>query len=391
MQRTRPTTLPAWPFGRRISGRGSWPTLGLIITAVALIAAACGGGGDDAAAPSAGQAGQTAQAQAEAQAEEQTQATLSGTIEIAGSSTVFPIAEAWAEEFGLATDGVHVNVASIGSGAGFERFCNGETDITNASRAMKTEEEEICDANGVAFIEIPVAFDGLTVAVNINNDWVDYLTVDELAKIFGPTDFAVTWADVRPGWPDTRISIFSPGSDSGTFDYFSDEVNGEEGVQRTDNTQFSEDDNVLVQGIDGETGAVGYFGFAYFINNQDRIRAVPIDPGTGAVSPTIETIENGAYAPLSRPLFIYAKVASLARPEVKAFLEWALSTGRALVDDPSVGYVQLPDALYGASLARVEDGSPTGALMAHAPEGATLADHIRRITHPRRRASLTGS
>ncbi|MXY79805.1 MAG: PstS family phosphate ABC transporter substrate-binding protein [Chloroflexi bacterium] len=337
-----------------------WPPLALIAPAAARAAAACGGGGDDAAGPSGAQPGQAPR--------------LSGTIEIAGSSTVFPIAEAWAEEFGLATDGVHVNVASIGSGAGFERFCNGETDITNASRAMHASEEEICDANGVAFIEIPVAADGLTVVVNVNNDWVDYLTLDELAKIFGPADFAVTWADVRPGWPDTRISIFSPGSDSGTFDYFSDEVNGEEGVQRTDNTQFSEDDNVLVQGINGELGAVGYFGFAYFINNQKRVRAVPIDPGTGAVSPTIETIENGAYAPLSRPLFIYAKVESLERRTVRAFLEWALTTGRILVDDPSVGYVQLPDALYAASLARVEDGSATGALMAHAPEGATLAD-----------------
>ena len=367
MQRTRPTT----PL-HRLLGRGSWLTLGLIITAVALIAAACGGGGEE---PAAASAGQTPQAQAQAEAEEQAQAPrLSGTIEIAGSSTVFPIAEAWAEEFGLATDGVHVNVASIGSGAGFERFCNGETDISNASRAMHASEEEICDANGVTFIEIPVAFDGLTVAVNLDNDWVDSLTVDELAKIFGPTGFAVTWADVRPGWPDTRISIFSPGSDSGTFDYFSDVVNGEEGVQRTDNSQFSEDDNVLVQGIDGEAGAVGYFGFAYFINNQDRIRAVPIDPGTGAVSPTIATIETGTYAPLSRPLFIYAKVESLERSEVRAFLEWALTTGRVLVDDPSVGYVQLPAALYAASLARVEEGSPTGALMAHAPEGATLAD-----------------
>ncbi len=335
---------------------------------MALVAAACGG--DDDAAASATQTGQATQAQAE----EEAQAALSGTIEIAGSSTVFPIAEAWAEEFGLATDGVHVNVASIGSGAGFERFCNGETDITNASRAMHASEEEICDANGVAFIEIPVAFDGLTVSVNVNNDWVDYLTVEELAKIFGPTGFAVTWADVRPGWPDTRISIFSPGSDSGTFDYFSDVVNGEEGVQRTDNTQFSEDDNVLVQGINGEAGAVGYFGFAYFINNQDRIRAVPIDPGAGAVRPTIETIESGAYAPLSRPLFIYAKVASLSRPEVKAFVEWALTTGRVLVDDPSVGYVQLPGALYEASLARIAAGNPTGALMASAPEDATLAD-----------------
>ena len=346
-----PRTQPATPR-RRLLGRGSRLTLGLIITALAVVAAACGGDDGD----------------------EQAGAALSGTIEIAGSSTVFPIAEAWAEEFGLATPGVHVNVASIGSGAGFERFCNGETDIATASRAMHASEEEICDANGVAFIEIPVAFDGLTVAVNVNNEWADYLTLDELAKIFGPADFAVTWADVRAGWPDRRISIFSPGSDSGTFDYFSDEVNGEEGVQRTDNSQFSEDDNVLVQGINGELGAIGYFGFAYFINNQKRIRAVPIDAGAGPISPSIETIENGIYAPLSRPLFIYARVASLARPEVEAFLQWALTTGRILVDDPTVGYVQLPDALYAASLARVAAGSPTGALMAHAPDGATLVE-----------------
>jgi phosphate transport system substrate-binding protein len=348
LPRPRPTLPRGRPFGR-----GNRPALGLLIAAVALAGAACGGGSDGA---------------------EQGEAALSGTIEIAGSSTVFPIAEAWAEEFGLATDGVHVNVASIGSGAGFERFCNGETDITNASRAMKPSEEEICDANGVTFIEMPVAFDGLTVAVNVNNDWVDSLTVEELARIFGPTDFAVTWADVRPDWPDRRISIFSPGSDSGTFDYFSDVVNGEEGVQRTNNSQFSEDDNVLVQGINGELGAVAYFGFAYFINNQQRIRAVPIDAGRGAVSPTIETIETGVYAPLSRPLFIYVKMAALARAEVKAFVEWALTIGRVLVDDPTVGYVQLPDALYAATLARVEAGAPTGALMAHAPEGATLAD-----------------
>ena len=328
-----------------------------MVAAMAVIASACGG--DDGSA-----AGQSEQAGLD----------LSGTIEIAGSSTVFPIAEAWAEEFGLEERGVRVNVASIGSGAGFERFCNGETDISNASRAMKAEEAASCAANGVEFIEIPVAFDGLTVAVNIENDWVDFLTLEELGKIFGPQDFAKKWAEVRAGWPDETISIFSPGSDSGTFDYFSEEINGEEGVLRTDRTEFSEDDNFLVRGINGQRGAVGYFGFAYFVNNQERVRAIPIDGGAGPVSPTIGTIEDGTYAPLSRPLFIYAKVASLSEPQVTAFLVWALTVARPLIDDPSVGYVQLPEALYAASLERVAAGTPTGALMANAAEGATLAE-----------------
>lgn len=361
-------------------GQGGWLTLIAVIAAIAVVAAACGGDDDDDES-SASQAAQTEQTDAEEQAEEQAEqaeeqavADLRGTIEIAGSSTVFPISEAWAEEFGIENSGVRVNVASIGSGAGFERFCNGETDISNASRAMKAEEAEICAGNGVEFIEIPVAFDGLTVAVNIENDWVDFLTVAELGHIFGVEGFATTWADVRDGWPETTISIFSPGSDSGTFDYFSDEVNGEEGVQRIDRTQFSEDDNVLVQGIDGETGAVGYFGFAYFVNNQDRVRAVPIDGGAGPIGPTIGTIEDGTYAPLSRPLFIYAKVESLSRAEVTAFVEWALSQGRVLIDDPTVGYVQLPDAIYAASLARVASGEATGALVANAADGWTLAD-----------------
>ena len=299
---------------------------------------------------------------------------LSGTVEVAGSSTVFPIAEAWAEEFGLEEPGVRVNVASIGSGAGFERFCNGEIDISNASRAMKREEAATCAGKGVEFLEIPVAFDGLTVAVHPDNDWADFLTVAELGKIFSASDFAETWADVRAGWPDEKVVVFSPGSDSGTFDYFTDVVNGAEGVQRTQDTQFSEDDNFLVQGISGVRSAVGYFGFAFLVNNPDRVRAVPIDGGGGPISPSAETIESGIYAPLSRPLFIYVRTSSLQKPEVRAFVDWALTTGRLLVDDPTVGYVRLPETLYAASLARVASGEPTGALMATATAGATLSD-----------------
>ena len=301
-------------------------------------------------------------------------AELKGTVEIAGSSTAFPIAEAWAEEFGLENRGVRVNVASIGSGAGFERFCSGETDIANASRAMTASEAAICAENGIAFIEIPVAFDGLTVAVNLENDWVDFLTVAELQTIFGVRDFATRWAEVREGFPDEPILLFSPGSDSGTFDYFSETINGEAGVQRTNRTQFSEDDNVLVRGVAGERRAIGYFGFAFFVNSRDTIRAVPIDGGAGAVGPTVETIKDGSYAPLSRPLLIYVKVESLGEPAVRTFVEWALTVGRVLIDDPTVGYVQLPDSLYAASLARVAAGEATGALVQAAADGATLAE-----------------
>lgn len=345
-----PPLRPMW----RLLGRRRGPALAALIAAAALVAAACAGGDS-------GNGGGT---------------RLSGTIEMAGSSTVFPIAEAWAEEFGLQERRVRVNVASIGSGAGFQRFCNGETDISNASRPIKPSEVERCGGNGVAFIEIPVAFDGLSVVVNVENDWVDFLTVAELARIFGPTDFAKRWSEVRPTWPEERIGLFSPGADSGTFDYFTDEINGAEDVQRTENTQFSEDDNVLVQGVAGETGGIGYFGFAFLVNNADKIRAVPIDPGTGGVSPSIATIADGSYRPLSRPLFIYVTVESLARPEVQAFVEWALdaNNGRRLVDDPTVGYVQLPDAVYAASLARVRAGQATGSLHLEAPAGATLEE-----------------
>ena len=298
---------------------------------------------------------------------------LTGSVEIDGSSTVFPITEAMAEEFSLIHRGVRVTVGISGTGGGFQRFCAGETDITNASRPITTGEREACAENGVVFIEIPIAFDGLTVTVNPQNDWVDFLSVEDLGHIFRPDDPAERWADVRPGWPDTRITIFSPGADSGSFDYFTETINGESGAQRSADTLFSEDDNVLVIGVSGERDGIAYFGFAFFANNSDRLRVVPIDGGAGPILPTAATINDGSYAPLSRPLFIYVKAASLDEPEVAAFVDFYLTEGRELIDSPEIGYVQLPDALYAASQRRVaarESGSP----IAGAPPNATLAE-----------------
>ena len=246
-----------------------------------------------------------------------------------------------------------MTVGVSGSGGGFQRFCAGEIDISDASRPIKESEIEECAANGIGFIEVPVAFDGLTVVVNPENDWSDHLTVAELHHIFRPDDYAETWADVRAGFPDEEIVIFSPGVDSGTFDYFTETINDESGVQRQDNTTFSEDDNVLVIGVANEFGAIGYFGFSYYINNQGNLQAVPIDGGAGPVFPTTATVNDGSYAPLSRPLFIYVKTSSLDRPEVAAFVDYYLSDGRPIIDSPEVGYVQLPDNFYAAIRSRV--------------------------------------
>ena len=329
-------------------------------------------------------AAQTDQQQAAATApptQQQEQATreqlsgIEGEIQVDGSSTVFPITEAMAEEFGILTDrGVRVTVGVSGTGGGFKRFCAGETDISDASRPIKDSEVELCTEAGIEFVEVPVAFDGLTVVINPDNDWVDFLTVDELNHIFRPDDYAISWADVRDGFPDLEIALYAPGADSGTFDYFTEAINGDGGVHRSDNTTFSEDDNVLVQGVASDRGGVGYFGFSYYANNADALKAVPVVNDAGdKVTPSSETINDGSYNPLSRPLFIYVSVESLEREEVAAFVEYFLTDGTWLVDTPEVGYVQLPQAIYTAVLSRVEDGV-TGSAMAEAEEGASLAE-----------------
>jgi phosphate transport system substrate-binding protein len=269
--------------------------------------------------------------------------SLKGALRADGSSTVYPLAEAVAEEFRTEAPNVRVTVGLSGTGGGFKRFANGEIDIANASRSIKKSEADTAAKNGVEFIELPVAFDGLSIVVNPKNTWVKSMTVAQLKKIFSATDSAKTWKDVDPSWPANAIKIYAPGTDSGTFDYFKETVVGKEGKIRADLTA-SEDDNTLVNGVAGDENAIGFFGCAYYFENKSKLQIVPIDGGKGAITPTHETIENGTYAPFSRPLFIYVNKASAAKPEVKAFVEFFLAHAGELADD--VGYVALPKSVY---------------------------------------------
>ena len=300
-----------------------------------------------------------------------------GTVNIDGSSTVFPITEAVAEQFQEENKGIYVVVGISGTGGGFERFCSGETHITNASRPIKRSEAEVCQSRGVEFIELPVAFDGLTVAVNKENNFADYLTMEELNHIWRAQNPARKWSEVRAGWPSEKIILFSPGADSGTFDYFTETVNGQSGNSRSENTSFSEDDNVLVVGIAGGRFSIGYFGFSYYINNADRLRAVPIDSGEGPVFPTQQTIESGKYSPLSRPLFIYVNIEALANPAVEQFVNFYLGDGRLLIDSPEVGYVRLPDEFYQVMRKRVEDRVVGSVLDDFSPTGKAFLERYR--------------
>ena len=282
---------------------------------------------------------------------------LKGTIIIDGSSTVFPISEAAAEEFGILTGGaVRVAVGLSGTGGGFKKFCAGEIDITDASRAIKANEVELCAQGGVEFIELPVAIDGLTVMVHPTNDFVDCITVEALHTMWSPeAEGRVTrWNQVRPDWPDQRLQLYGPGVDSGTFDYFTETVNGEAQASRGDFTA-SEDDNVLVQGIGGDKNSLGYFGYAYFAENSGRLRALAVDGGQGCVYPTAETINEGTYSPLARPLFVYVSKASMEHPAVLEFMRFYLSPqGRELVSE--VGYIPFKAAVYELALARLNQG-----------------------------------
>jgi phosphate transport system substrate-binding protein len=268
--------------------------------------------------------------------------SLKGAVKIDGSSTVYPITEAVAEEFGAEQGRVRVTVGISGTGGGFKRFTVGETDISDASRPIKKRENDAAIENGVSFIEIPVAYDGLSIVVNKENDFVDTLTVDDLKKIFLDGSPAKTWQDVNPAWPAVEIKIYAPGTDSGTFDYFKEVVAGKTGSIRSD-MSVSEDDNVLVRGVAGDKGAIGFFGCAYYFENADKLRAVAIDGGDGPVMPAKDTIEGGSYAPFSRPLFIYVNAKSADRPEVNAFVEFYLDNGPELAEE--VGYVRLPSEI----------------------------------------------
>jgi phosphate transport system substrate-binding protein len=286
------------------------PTSVCLVLAAASLAVGCGGGGRE---ERADDGTTTAGAGSD----------LSGRIEADGSSTVGPFTTAAAERFQRANPDVRITVGVSGTGGGFERFCRGETDLSNASRPIKDEEKEICERNGVEYAEFHVANDALTVVVNPQNDWATCLTVDELKKIWQPGSKVGNWNQVRPAFPDVELVLAGPGTDSGTFDYFTDAIVGEEGASRSDYTA-SENDNVTVQAVSGETGGLGYFGFSYLEENLGRVKAVAVDGGDGCVEPGVATAQDGTYQPLSRPLFVYVKRESLERPAVDAFVRYVL-------------------------------------------------------------------
>ena len=265
---------------------------------------------------------------------------LSGRIQADGSSTVGPYTTAAAEGFRGVEPGVEVTVGVSGTGGGFERFCRGETDLSDASRPIKDEEAAACAKKAIAYVEFQIANDALTLVVNKENDWAQCLTVEQLAKIWAPGSKVSNWNQVDPSFPDEKLKLFGPGTDSGTFDYFTKEINGEEGASRSDYAA-SEDDNTVVTGVSGEKGGLGYFGFSYYEENQDTLRALEIDGGDGCVAPSVETAQNGTYKPLSRPLFIYAKQESFKRPEVEAFIQYILDNETQVAK--SSQYVPLTD------------------------------------------------
>jgi phosphate transport system substrate-binding protein len=286
---------------------------------------------------------------------------MEGTILVDGSSTVAPITQAVAEEFQLAFPGVRVPVGISGTGGGFKKFCNGETDISDASRPIKESETDLCEQNGIEYVELPVAFDGMAVMVNPANSFVDCLTVAELKLIWSPEAEGVitNWNQVRAGFPDAPLNLYGAGTDSGTYDYFTQAVVGVEGSSRGDFLP-SEDDNVLVQGIAGDVNALGFFGLAYYEENADKLKLVGVDPGTGCVLPDQETVADGSYQPLSRPIFIYVNRERIdAKDEISAFVAFYLEHAADLVLE--VGYIPLTDAIYTLAQARY-DARTTGSI-----------------------------
>ena len=338
------------------------PGAALMLALVLSIAAfACGGAEETpTTAPSQAASGQTTAPVA---------MELSGTIEIDGSSTVFPVSEAVAEEFGKLHRDVRVNVGVSGTGGGFKRFTVGEIDISDASRPIKDAEAQVASENGIEYYPLRVAMDGLSVMVSPDNDFVECLTTEQLKMIWEPGSTVSKWSDVDPSWPDNDIALYGPDTDSGTFDYFTEEIMGEAQLSRADYTA-SADDNVLVQGIAGGRYSLGYFGFSYYQENQDKLKLVAVDSGNGCIHPTSENIEDGTYSPLSRPLFIYVSAKSIERPEVKAFVEFYLDNAADLAEE--VGYIKLSDSEYASNREAIKQ-SPAPAPQSQAPTNASPA------------------
>ena len=307
-----------------------------------------------------------------------TQASPTALIKIDGSSTVFPITEAVAEEFQKETRGsVRVTVGISGTGGGFKKFCRGEIDVQDASRPISISEMEACRAGGVHYVELPIAFDALTLAVSPQATWVDSITVAELKTMWEPAaqGRVTKWSQIRSTWPDQPLKLFGAGSDSGTFDYFTEAVVGKAKSSRGDFTA-SEDDNTLVQGIANDKQALGYLPFAYYEPNKKRLKAVAIDGGHGPVSPSRETVENGSYQPLSRPLFIYVSAKSASKPEVKRFVEFYLAQVPVLA--PQVKYVPLPSQAYALAGEHFRKGRQGTAFQGGSPIGMKIEELLRR-------------
>ncbi len=299
-------------------------------------------------------------------------------IQIDGSSTVFPVTEAVAEEFQKAKKGkIKVTAGISGTGGGFKKFCRGETDISDASRPILKQEMEACKGAGIEYIELPVAFDALTVIVNPKNDWSPSMTVAELKKIWEPAAQGkiTNWNQVRANWPNAPLKLFGAGADSGTFDYFTEAITGKAKSSRGDFTA-SEDDNVLVQGVANDRNALGFFGFAYYAENTSRLKAVAIDNGKGGVTPSEKTVLDGSYQPLSRPIYIYVSKKAAAKPEVKEFVEFYLQHAPKLVKE--VKYVPLPDKVYTLGASRIKSGKVGTAFGGHADVGVTIDDLMKR-------------
>lgn len=299
-------------------------------------------------------------------AQETDLSALSGEIVSDGSSTVGPLTQAVAEEFNALAPNVQTSVDISGTGGGFDRFCAGETDLQNASRAIAEDEIAACAENGVDWYEFEVAYDGITVVTNPENTWLTCITTDQLKQLWQKESPAMTWADLNPDYPADTINLYGPGTDSGTFDFFVETILGEDDI-REDFTP-SEDDNVLVEGVAGDVNALGYFGLAYYEANPDVLNAVAVDNGDGTcVSPSPETVQDGTYAPLSRPLFVYVRADSLERPEVQEFVRFYLNEAPALAAE--VGYVASPDETYAEDVASFEaaiagEGTPDSAAAA---------------------------
>ncbi len=305
------------------------------------------------------------------------------SIRIDGSSTVFPIIEAMAEEFQIAEGGaVQVTVGISGTGGGFKKFCRGELEITDASRPIRDVELEACRQTGIQFIELPIAFDALTVVINPANDWAERMTIDEMKTIWEPAaqGTVLNWNQANPAFPDAPLTLYGPGPDSGTFDYFTAGVVGIEHASRGDYTA-SEDDNVLVQGVSSDRHALGYFGLAYYLENRDKLKAVAIvNPAGEAVQPSIETVRDGSYTPLSRPLFVYINAAAAGEPHVRRFVEFLFSSERAAELVSQTGYVPLPAEAYDTALANFREGK-LGTVFAGGSEvGVDIAELLSRET-----------